>query len=157
MKHSNVVRHILTVDERDSLVSILESIKPKIFQDRGVPLTNLIDSSIPVSFAGIIKEDKASFLGNDSAYLESLLSDLESIPVLLLRAGFYPSNLTIQKVYAFFASTVLDPFFIRFEYDVRIIGGIIVVWKGRYLDLTLNSYFEAISQEEIEPLLKKIS
>lgn len=129
--YSDILNELRTTNDRDTLILCIEE-----FLSKGV-------DSDKFNFNKLSDEEK------NSKNLEKLISDLKKIEVVRLTLAIDPSRDFLEKIYQSLLNKIPEKFLIYFEIKKDILGGVIVVWKGKYCDLSvekkINIYFKELN------------
>lgn len=139
----------------------IDTLSEKLYQKDSANLKDYLEKSVDKEFKGMILST-LSYEDVDvqnTERVEEVLTKMrnqikgaEDIKVTLF---FLPSADFIKKLYLWFKSNFGGNFLLDVSTDKSILGGAIVAYKGKYIDLSLVTKVESFfSNHEIEELLQ---
>ncbi|HVZ11499.1 MAG TPA: F0F1 ATP synthase subunit delta [Patescibacteria group bacterium] len=78
-----------------------------------------------------------------SDFFNKIIDMLPNIPVLSLTIAFEPTDKTLENVSEWFLLNLKRQVLLDFKIDKNILGGAIIFSKGKYLDYSIRSRFDA--------------
>lgn len=77
-------------------------------------------------------------------YCKGLKHFLSSLPLLQLTLAYHPNNEQIEKLSEWARSQTNKPVILELHYNPYILGGAIITFEGKYLDLSLKKKLDAV-------------
>ncbi len=71
-------------------------------------------------------------------FAEALVKDLENINTVETVLAFEPSDKTLDKILDWLHKEVANDIVLQIKHDPKIVGGVVITYKGKYLDLSLE-------------------
>lgn len=141
------INSIETIGERDQIASEIDYLLESIFENSNDPLTNAlkkISVQTEEKLKGIFKKNNLDILDRETVKndLSQLKKILKSFKVIKLSIAFYPSREIIEKVSKWIKSNLGAEYLLDIEVNKSIIGGAIIVFNGKYRDMTLRKTLE---------------
>lgn len=149
----NIIKQIQTKSEAKELLFginlILESFnfKKKSFEA-------VLEKSLSLKVSEIIKtfiseKDKKDVQES----LITLKNKLQALKAITLTLAFSPTGDSIKKISSWIKENLGEEFIFEIEEDPTIIGGAIIVYKGKYKNLSLKKKLEETFKKNKEELL----
>lgn len=149
--YSDILKSLRTVEEAEEFSSQIDILLKNLFKTQAQPLEESLKKLIDLKTSGIIKQaikDK-DINPSDHAAIENLLSDIkkeiQKLKVLKLCLAFDPTAEIIEDIFDWVLKNIGNGIILDIEKDESIIGGAIIVFEGRYKDLTIRKRFEEIN------------
>lgn len=163
LNYFDLIASLKTTREVESLLVSLDTLTSTFFKSEKVPLEEALDS-VSQDFArkllrlflknNLDPNDKDAVIG----FFDTLKTLLAKFKVIKLVLAFDPTNKTLEKLHNFVKETVGDGYIFDIEVSPDILGGAIVIFNGKYYDLSLKKTIEeafANGKEEILMLMQK--
>ena len=159
MKGDFILRYIMTVEQKNDLINLLEILIEDIFKNDTRPIPN---SSFEKKALEIIyfELDKMKIQNDPKAtedFLKKVLEETKEMPELKLSIAVPPSENLIEKLKEWAEANKLIN--LVFDIDIKpelIAGAVIISQKGKYIKYSLSDmlddYFEAKKPELINLL-----
>lgn len=127
--------HLIAAEIDMLVVSVYKS-DPAVFRNALSNLQRNLTDAITLS----LKEQNISFDNHQELqhYFHGLKQFITSLPVLQLTLAYHPNNEQIEKLVAWARQTTEKPIILQLHYNQHILGGAIITFEGRYLDLSLK-------------------
>lgn len=149
--YSDILKSLKTVEEAEEFSSQIDILLKNLFKTQAQPLEESLKKLIDLKTSGIIKQaikDK-DIDPSDHAAIENLLNDIkeeiQKLKVLKLCLAFNPTTEIIEDIFDWVLKNIGNGIILDIEKDESIIGGAIIVFEGRYKDLTIRKRFEEIN------------
>ncbi len=144
-----LLEKILTKEDCILTLGEISRLQQIIFKSKGhlsKKSENIVDRNLYQFF--LILEEKGK-LGFDQKeqfdFLEDLKNFLKNLPVLKLEIAFLPLQKTIEKISRWLRKEVEGKIILDIYFNPSIVGGAILEYKGKYLNLSLAKEIDKIS------------
>lgn len=153
-----LLKHVKTTNDRDRLLSESDILLNSLFSPKKNAFEKAL-SSISVKNAEVIRE---SFLKKklgkqdikDS--LNQLKERVQKLNTINLTLSFSPSEDSIKSIFDWTSKNIGEGFILDIKEDPTILGGVVLVFKGQYIDLSLKKRLDeafAKKRKEITSVL----
>lgn len=153
--YSTFLSKIRTKEDIQKLINEIEVILQSLYQKQGVE--SVLKAQVRAWVSQALEEDWKS-APNKEEYLIRLKEVLNGLKPLSLTISFEPTELSLEKLSYFVKQNLGGNIYLDINYDPRLLAGAIIVYQGRYLDMSLKKAYEAEferSKVEIIKLLEK--
>lgn len=153
---------ILTQEESDLVHQTVKLLQDSLFRSEVPPLSDILRSKLTKRLFDVLNTPVSEFLeSNDSAglrkFLDSLIKIIEQTEVIRINLAYEPSQDGIREISQWIDSEIEKHAVIDINVDKTILGGISLVYRGRFWEKTLQQMIsdvitqhrEAINQELI--------
>jgi hypothetical protein len=94
-----------------------------------------------------VDEEIASLGISREKYLKDLQEALTKFNLLELKVAFEPTSSNIENIHNWARKNISEYIVLELIYDPKLIGGAIITYKGKYLDLSLVKKFDLAFKE----------
>ncbi|MCL5114030.1 MAG: F0F1 ATP synthase subunit delta [Patescibacteria group bacterium] len=149
--YSDILKSLKTVEETEEFSSKIDVLLNSLFKTQAKPLEELLKKLLDLKTSGIIKQAMSvkNINSSDHAAIETLLNDIkkeiQKLRVLKLYLAFDPTTEIIDNIFEWVLKNIGNGIILDIEKDESIIGGAIIVFEGRYKDLTIRKRFEELN------------
>ena len=153
----NLLSKIQTTEDAASLIGEIEILLKSIYEEAGQGFELALKSKVR---AWVSRELLAGFSkeGVDKKeLLENLKHELESWNVLILGLAFEPTQDFLEKVHDFVSKSVGKKVLLEINFVPKLVGGITVVFGGKYANLSLRKVFETEFQKSRDAMLELVN
>ncbi len=137
----------LLFDEVGLLAASLYGKDPQAFE-----LT--LRTNIRSTVARAMEQELLSTGADKQVYLEKLKDTLEKLPTIKLIFGFEPKTKIIQSISGWIRTQISPMLVLDWEFDGRLIGGVEIMYGGKFADYSLQALFAA-KEKEFEASIRK--
>jgi F0F1-type ATP synthase delta subunit len=143
---NSLLERIFTKEDIISLKEDISKIQKVIFSKSG---------TLSEKAKGIVKKELFEFIleaerqgeidfnsQEQFEFLENLKIKLDSLPLLKMTLAFSPTQSTIEKISQFLENKLGKKIILDISYNPEILGGAILEYRGKYLNLSLAKNFE---------------
>ncbi len=138
---SNITKEITTKTELVYFLDDITTAQESIFKNNGENLSNKIKGEVSEPFLKFLekKEQEKALTSKDEQknFLKELSDYLQSIPQAKLTLAFSPSKDFIQEISNWIEKEIGEKTILNLTINHKITGGIVIEFKGKYLDLSL--------------------
>lgn len=132
-----LIERIRTTDEKDLLLGEIQLLLTSAYEaDAGFDST--LKSKVRSWVSTAIKNDLAANQIGQKDYLEGLKKRLAGLKVLTLILAFEPTDVSIDKFIFFARENIDNDIILETQFDPKILGGVIIIFQGRYKDFSLK-------------------
>lgn len=149
--YSDILKSLKTVKETEEFSSKIDVLLNSLFKTQAKPLEELLKKLLDLKTGEIVKQAMSvkNINPSDHAAIEALLNDIkkeiQKLRVLKLYLAFDPTTEIIDNIFEWVLKNIGNGIILDIEKDESIIGGAIVVFEGRYKDLTIRKRFEEMN------------
>lgn len=140
-----LLKNIKTKEEADLLKEELELLIELIYESKA-DLFSLIREKVRASTYDLLNEALRK-VENKEAFLRELLVKLDKISVVSLILSFEPSKAAVERFHSFIEEATRKPVILDIGYDPGIIGGVILIYEGKFKDFSFKKIFEKVFEE----------
>jgi F0F1-type ATP synthase delta subunit len=143
---NSLLERIFTKEDIISLKEDISKIQKVIFSKSG---------TLSEKAKGIVKKELFEFIleaerqgeidfnsQEQFEFLENLKIKLDSLPLLKMTLAFSPTQSTIEKISQFLENKLGKKIILDISYNPEILGGAILEYRGKYLNLSLAKNLE---------------
>lgn len=134
--YSELFESILTTQDAISLESELDQLERAIYKTE-IGAQKALDTLVSKKTADAIKDRLLS--GEAKKVLAEIRSNLSKLKKIEITIAFEPSQDSIAKIHEWLTQNITKDILLDISIDKSIIGGIILVNKGKYVDLSLKT------------------
>lgn len=134
-----IVSQLVTKESCVSVIQELEVIRDAGYlKDTHVVVNKFL--SLSDKYGGILNPGftPESSVSDIEAYVDSMIVYLSALEYIEVELAFQPNRIFMQKLYSWFKSYFTFPFYLHFIVTEEIGGGIVISYKGVYVDLSLK-------------------
>jgi len=155
---SELLETLTTTTDRELLRSELEQLKASIFKLKTGGLEETLKTKVRANVAEVVqrelRQNEAQKTGlNPESYLQEVIGQLDTIPVLTLTIAFEPTTANLEKWSAQACKLAEQNIILEVKVKPEVVGGANIVWNGRYEDATLQNTFNQALAQQIEKML----
>lgn len=162
MIYSDILSNIKTVDEANRAAIEIDTLLDALFKTESNAFEKALNS------ISVIHKDqlKKTFLKNNinsenqaniKECLTALREEVRKLKTLKLSLAFQASQNLIDNLFAWVVKNIGEGCILDIEADKAILGGTIIVYEGRYIDLTLKKTLEEVFASKREEILTQLS
>jgi len=151
---SPVLKLIKTTEEQSLFEDELNSLKNALYQNED-HFNEVLNGLRPQIAKALVTELSANSDSKEN-YLNNLTEELRKLPTVGLTLAFEPSSATINKIYDWLASHTTTPTLIDIDVNPRILGGVIIVSKGTYSDLSVKKSVDNYLKEHKAEIIQNL-
>ncbi|NMB69639.1 hypothetical protein GYA27_00345 [candidate division WWE3 bacterium] len=136
---SHIVRQLVTKDSCVLLIKELETVRDSGYlKDAQIAINKFL--SLSDKYQGMLNPGFTfeSAVSDILSYVDSLANFLSGLEYVEITLAFQPNKVFMQTLYSWFADYFSFPFYLHFIVTEEIGGGIVVSYKGNYIDLSLK-------------------
>lgn len=156
--YSSILNQIKTKDDADLLLGEIDILLRSLYDSGGGGFDSVMATKIRASISNQLSEIFSKNISLDKkVFLEGLrdvLGRLEEVGVTL---SFEPSRDTIERLANFVKKQIGESAVLNIGCDPSIIGGAVIIYKGKYKDFSFRRIFETVFQQERKDILKLLS
>ena len=146
---------IITKEELIFYLQEINSIQRIIFKNINTPLSEKAKGKIREESIKKLQEleEKKIILKNpekNRIFFEELKKYLQSIPQLKITIAFHPEKKFINKIYSWLRKEMNQKIILDFIFNPKIIGGIIIEYQGKQLNLSLAKKIDELRKPKTE-------
>lgn len=140
--YSEITQTVKTADERDLMLSEIESLKSALFETKNGGIENALRANVRASVASFLRKGMEG--KNASGYLDGLIRELKGLEELKLILAIEPTENMIDTIYSWMISNSLGNVILNIEVDKRIIAGAQISFRGKYFDGSLSDLVDSV-------------
>ena len=142
------------ITTKTDLVYFLDDIttaQEAVFKDNDKSLSERVKDKVSSEFLSFLKEQDLQSQDKQSSFLKELSEHLQEISQAKLTLAFSPSRDFIEKVSNWIENEAGEKVILDLTINHKITGGIIIEYRGKYLNLSLASKInKAVAQKVYE-------
>lgn len=140
---NRIFEAIRTIDEKEKLIEEIDILLNGLYQNKGEGLSRLLESSIRVWVADLLKEEFSKNEISPLEYLKNIKEELNSLNIVKICLAFEPTATNVEKFSRLVKRYLGDNTIIEFSYNPRLIAGCTIIFNGKYRDLSMKNFFES--------------
>lgn len=157
--YNDILCSIKTVEDRQKFLAEIESFLNSLYIDSAEKA--ILEKDLTPYLADILRpilseEHRPNNNREIQTFLQEIKEALKLAPIITLHLAFVPSSHSIALFFDFVQSTVGQPVLLHVVYAPSVVGGAILEYKGKYLDLSvarkIERYFETDKKAIIEAI-----
>jgi len=137
-----IFEKIRTLEERDDLVGEVDILIDALYQNSNQGLDAILKNKVRAWVSEIINNEITKEGVEVESYLKKLKADLLSLGDIKLVLAFEPTDSFIDRISTFFRKNIDQNMVLDISYNPGILGGCVVIYKGKYKDLSLKRIYE---------------
>ncbi len=153
MQFDEILKTLKTKEERILILDEIRILTDSLYKEGDNSFESVIGKRVRKQtsdfFSGVFTNQKI----NKEEYFQALELKINEIEVLEVSLAYIPSANSISLISNWITKN-LGSFLIDFKYDPTLIAGGVIIYKGKYLDLSLRKKFEDYFQENYTNLMK---
>lgn len=155
--YSEILSKIRTKEEGEKLLQEVEILIASLYEEEGRGFESALRTRVRqwVSDKLLLGFEKEG--GDRQRYLKELKERLENLKTLGLTLAFEPTEASLDKFSSFIKKNLGEDVVLDISLDKSILGGAIIVWKGRWRDFSLRRLFEEEMAAKKEDLIQIFS
>lgn len=151
--YNRFLENIKTRREADELKEEAVLLKKGLYEDEGRAYESYLKTRVRAWVAGEISEVFSQEGVNKAEFLQGLLDKLAGLKAVRLVIAFEPSQEQLSRFVSFIKGAAGQDTIVDLTYEPHIIGGAIIVYQGKYKDVSFKKIFEYQFEKEREKLL----
>jgi F0F1-type ATP synthase delta subunit len=160
----NILDHIRTVEDADSLYTKIDELAKALYRTETTSFQHILSSQLRVKLSQALSDDltregiSLSDKEKVTAFLKNLKHTLAGSVVLTMTIAFSPTDENIDNLSAKAKELFGRNCILEIITQESILGGVVIVYKGKYLDKSLKTSLETAfktASKDIEVLLSK--
>lgn len=150
-----VVRDVRTKDERDTLREDIGELEAALFRSSPDAFEKVLSARLPKRTALVIRDicTRPEFKNNREAlrtFFHDVKNTLDSFLLLKLTLALKPSEEMINRLHEWTQQNLEVGVVLDIAYDASILGGVKIIFSGRYKEMTLAQMItETMAKEKI--------
>lgn len=133
--YSEISQTVKTADERDLMLSEVESLKSALFETKNGGLENALRTNVRASVASLLRKGMEG--QNATNYLDGLILELKSLEELKITLAIEPTENMVEAIYSWVINNSMGNVILNIEVDKRVIAGAQISYRGKYFDGSL--------------------
>lgn len=155
MSFNALLSKIRTTEERDTMVAALRHLVASLYQDHKDIQAQLRQFS--VSHDQLDALNKLLQESDDTKkLLPQLLDGVNALEVVELTLAIVPSELILDHIHQEIITMTGRSIVLSIRVDPALVGGMIISFKGKYLDISLKKEAQAYLQSQKPAIVKKL-
>lgn len=150
---SEMLEHIKTTESAQIFEDELELLLKSLYLGSN-EFNSVLKSRVRARISVYIKEIISKEDVDIEKFLKDLIKNIKEIPTVKLIVAFEPTQDAIDRFYAFIVGACQRYIFLDIGYSPDIIGGVVIIYKGKYRDFSFKTIFEKEFQLDRENILK---
>ena len=142
--YSEVLSKVRTISEARRLEEEVDILLASLYKTEEGVFEKSLEKEVRSFVGSSIKEELAGEGIGKKDYLEGLKKKLESLKVVRLTLAQEPTENGLVKIQNWIQSNLGEGVVSDINYNPRILAGAVVVYKGKYTDLSLRNKFQMI-------------
>lgn len=142
--YSEVLSTVRTVTEAARLEEEIDMLLVSLYKTQEGAFEQTLEKEVRSFVGSSIKEELAGESVGKKDYLEGLKKSLDTLKVVRLTIASEPTESGLTKIQSWIHSNLGEGVISDINYNPRILAGAVVVYAGKYTDLSLKSKFETI-------------
>ena len=145
---------IKTVDEKEEVKSLIQELRESLFKKEGFGKT--LKGKIPLKYSPLINFYIKSSVGKEGfeGSLNSLEEYLKNFKEINVTLAFDPTEKIIDNIYTWVTKNIGPDVIINITVQPKILGGVILSYKGLYFDSSLSKKLDKAFSENREQIKK---
>lgn len=156
-----ILEQVRTKEERDEISLVIESTRRSAYMLKGVKTEDILKMHMPYRFFRFLEEvmgreeaeKKSEGLGQ---FLQDLKKRLEAMEVLKVDLAVEPNEELIDQMHSWVHRELGRGIVFDIHSDKTILGGIRIVYRGRYVNLTLQDKILEVMKREKQKIFEII-
>lgn len=159
---TELLTFVKTTADADQLESQIERLLTRIFQINKQSFEKELEANLNLNLAGAIKRifttQNLSYSKPEEmkAFLEQMRKELTACKVLTLTISFEPSHETIDLFFDWVRRELGPGIILELNADKTIVGGAIIVYQGKFMDMSIRKKLDDLFILKKEELAKII-
>lgn len=133
----DLLKYVRTVSDAELLNNEIDILIDSLYRTGERSFDKTINKSVRKEIAKALETIGPSKSGR-KADLQRIKEDLKKLNVLRLTLAFEPSQLVIEKTIKWLRENVSGDIVVNILYDPAIVGGAIIEYQGKYIDMSLK-------------------
>lgn len=147
-----VKQNIYTLDDLNLFLEDIEKISDLVFKKPTLPLKEKLQENISEEFFGILSRFFETLPSSQKEFLKilaQLKDELLAMPLVKFQLAFFPTPRFIKKLSRWFEEKLKRRVVLDITVNPEIVGGIILEYQGKYLDLSLKKDLENLNLKNL--------
>ena len=105
------------------------------------------------AFLKLLQVQKIQITNVDSIkeFVSKLIEYIQTLPVLSITIAFEPQRETLETIAQWFVNQLKTQLLLELTVDQRILAGATMSFKGKFLDYSIKSVFDKVTEEVLHP------
>jgi F0F1-type ATP synthase delta subunit len=140
--YEKVLSSLKTRDDVEAVEEEIKKISKSLYEGDVNSIQNVLKKDIRNFFSEIVRQEtNINDIKSVENYLRILEEKLKAIFDVTIIVAFEPSGYAISKFYDLVQQNIKEKIVLDIEFDPHIIGGAIIIYKGKYKDYSLKTVF----------------
>lgn len=156
----NIIKEIARKEEADRLLSGIDLVLKSLFNVKKENPEAILKKFVDVNTFKTLKEILSEY-GNSKQDLSNFLNDLKSklhkLKIIKLAIAFDPTINSIDNISSWIKENLGEEYILDIEKNPAILGGAIIVYGGRYQDLSLKKQLDEVFEKKRNEIVKLLN
>jgi F0F1-type ATP synthase delta subunit len=161
--YDDLLADLRTVDDLHHIAAEIDTLLVSVFQTNPAIFKSTLETKLQRNIGTILSEmlRKQGVAFEDHEQIQAFFTGLQTylahLPVLQLTLAYHPTNEQIEELSDWIRTKTAKPVILHVHYDIRVIGGAIITYGGKYADKSLKKRMESVyeaKKPEILAMLK---
>lgn len=149
-----LLQSVKTKRDATKLLEEVDIISKSLYKAGGEAVESVLKNEVRVATAEAIRESFTQKDLNKKNYLDQIIKLIQKMPNVSLILAFEPSEGAIERFYSKISESVGQQVLLDIVYEPQIIGGAVIIYKGKYRDFSFKKVFEAEFEKSRSKILE---
>jgi len=142
MRNDKLLQNIITKRDAQRLLEEIEIIRKGLFEAGEGALESLLKNKVRAETAEVIRETFSKADLDKKGYLDKVEELIMKMPNVSFILAFEPSEGAVERFYSKVSEATGKRVLLDIVYEPQIIGGVVIIFNGRYRDYSFKKIFE---------------
>lgn len=169
--YSDILKSTKTVEQKEQLALAIDQLLTSLFHQGKKEFEKAL-ASIRLEIAQVIKDEFVNKPRTDSVqgkypkadnkemikdFLKQLKERLQNLQLIKLTLAFSATQHAIDRIYDWILKNVGDRYILDIQVDKSMLGGAIISFEGRYIDLSLRKTLDEVFENKRREITSRLN
>jgi len=150
---SEIFSKIITVEDIDKVSDELDILLASLYKEKGRGLESALKYNVRAWFSEMLKNEITNNNIGVEKYLRQMKKELAQYTEVTLILAYEPSLSSMERFQSVLKSYIGKNVALDISYMPNLLAGAVIIYKGRYIDLSLKRAFEEELQKNREEIM----
>ncbi|MHA2426598.1 MAG: hypothetical protein ACXADB_00960 [Candidatus Hermodarchaeia archaeon] len=155
--YAPILSKIRTTQEAEKLTEEIDILLNSFFENQGRGFDLALRDKVRAWVSQALRDELSAHKVDGKNYLEGLKGELGKYKKLKLGLAIEPSQTTIESIHSFAQKNIGDKVLLEISYMPALLGGVVIVFEGKYRNFSLKKVFEDEFSQKGEEIMKLLN
>lgn len=158
--YTTLFSDIRTLDDLHLLKSEIDTLLSALFQTDNTAFKAVMDTKLQRNLGNaltkVLTDANVSLTDQETLqkYFSGLKEFIATLPIVQLTLAYHPTNEQIEQLSDWLRRETGQMVILELRFDKRLLGGAVIVYNGKYQDLSLKTKLDRVYEEKKAELIQ---